>query len=147
MALSSTYRYKNTDKSLSQIASELGVDGVVEGSVQRAGGRVRVNAQLVYAPKETHLWAQSYDRDFLDALAVQSAIAGMIAKRYGAEIGGLFLAFPAIFPASASLIEKQALVMTYSDCFWLLGILLVAITPIVLLLRSPKPGAPLAAGH
>jgi DHA2 family multidrug resistance protein len=47
----------------------------------------------------------------------------------------------------SGLIEKQALVMTYSDCFWLLGILLVAITPIVLLLRSPKPGAPVAAGH
>ncbi|CCE05536.1 Drug resistance transporter EmrB/QacA subfamily [Bradyrhizobium sp. STM 3843] len=47
----------------------------------------------------------------------------------------------------SSLIEKQALVMTYSDCFWLLGILLLAIIPIVLLLRSPKPGAAMAAGH
>jgi MFS transporter, DHA2 family, multidrug resistance protein len=47
----------------------------------------------------------------------------------------------------SSLIEKQALVMTYNDCFWLLGICLIAITPVVLLLRSPKPGAVVEAGH
>jgi DHA2 family multidrug resistance protein len=47
----------------------------------------------------------------------------------------------------SGLIEKQALVMTYNDCFWLLGICLVAITPVVLLLRSPKPGAKVEAGH
>jgi DHA2 family multidrug resistance protein len=47
----------------------------------------------------------------------------------------------------SGLIEKQALVMTYNDCFWLLGICLVAITPVVLLLRTPKPGVVVEAGH
>src|SRR5262249_33847169 len=75
----STYRYKETKKTLPEIAHELGVDAIVEGSVQRAGGRVRVNAQLVYAPQETHLWAQSYDRDLLDVLALQTTVAGAIA--------------------------------------------------------------------
>jgi DHA2 family multidrug resistance protein len=47
----------------------------------------------------------------------------------------------------STLIEKQALVMTYNDCFWLLGVALVVITPVVLLLRSPKPGTKVEAGH
>jgi TolB-like protein len=81
ISYTSTYRYKETKKSLPEIAQELGVDAVVEGSVQRAGGRLRINAQLVYAPKETHLWAQSYDRDLSDALEVQSKVAGEIAEQ------------------------------------------------------------------
>src|SRR5262249_52189581 len=79
ISYTSTYRYKETKKTLPEIAHELGVDAIVEGSVQRAGGRVRVNAQLVYAPQETHLWAQSYDRDLLDVLALQTTVAGAIA--------------------------------------------------------------------
>lgn len=81
----STNKYKNTYKTLPEIARELGVDGVVEGSVQRAGGRVRVNAQLVYAPQEAHLWAQSYDRDLQDALTLQSTVARDIADRVRVE--------------------------------------------------------------
>jgi len=71
--------YKKTDKPLPQIARELGVDGIVEGSVLRSGDRVRITAQLIYAPKDTNLWAQSYDRDFRDVLILQSAVAGAIA--------------------------------------------------------------------
>lgn len=81
ISYTSTYTYKDTKKTVPEIARELGVDAVVEGSVQRMGQRVRVNAQLVYAPQETHLWAQSYDRDLLDALAVQSTVAGAIAEQ------------------------------------------------------------------
>jgi tetratricopeptide (TPR) repeat protein len=81
ISYTSTYRYKDTQKGLPEIARELGVDGVVEGSVQRVGDRVRVNAQLVYAPQDSHLWAQSYERNLLDALAVQSTIAGTIADQ------------------------------------------------------------------
>jgi TolB-like protein/DNA-binding winged helix-turn-helix (wHTH) protein len=81
ISYTSTYRYKNTKKTLPEIARELGVDAIVEGSVQRTGGRVRVNAQLVYAPQERHLWAQSYDRDLLDSLAVQNAVAEAITNQ------------------------------------------------------------------
>jgi TolB-like protein/DNA-binding winged helix-turn-helix (wHTH) protein len=71
-------RYRNTDKSLPQIARELNVDGIVEGSVLRAGDRVRITAQLIYAPKDTNLWAQTYDRDLRDTLTLQSAAAKAI---------------------------------------------------------------------
>jgi eukaryotic-like serine/threonine-protein kinase len=77
----SVMRYKNTDKSLSQIAQELGVDGITEGTIRRSGDRVRVSAQLIYAPTEAALWAQSYERDLRDALSVQSTMASAIADQ------------------------------------------------------------------
>jgi TolB-like protein/Flp pilus assembly protein TadD len=79
ISYTSIHSYKETKKTVPEIARELNVDAVVEGSVQRAGDRVRVNAQLIYAPQETHLWAQSYDRDLQDALALQSTVARAIA--------------------------------------------------------------------
>jgi TolB-like protein/DNA-binding winged helix-turn-helix (wHTH) protein len=74
----SVTRYRKTDKSLPQIARELNVDAIVEGSVLRAGDRVRITAQLIYAPKEMNLWAQTYDRDLRDTLTLQSAVAKAI---------------------------------------------------------------------
>ena len=74
----SAMRYKATDKSLPEIAAELGVDGVVEGSVLRAGHRVRVTAQLIHAATDTHVWAESYERDFEDVLFLQSEVAKAI---------------------------------------------------------------------
>jgi TolB-like protein/Tfp pilus assembly protein PilF len=76
----SAMRYKKTDKSLPQIARELNVDAVVEGTVQRFGKRLRISAQLVYAPEDQHLWADSYDRDLRDVLALQSEVAQSIAR-------------------------------------------------------------------
>lgn len=67
----SSTRYRNTDKSLPQIARELNIDAVVEGSVLREGDRVRITAQLIYAPKDTNLWAQTYDRNLRDALGAE----------------------------------------------------------------------------
>src|SRR5262249_443194 len=64
---------------LPEIARELGVDGIIEGSISRAQGRVRVRAQLIYAPTDTHLWAESYDRDLGDVLALQQELARNIA--------------------------------------------------------------------
>jgi len=72
-------RYKDTHESLPQIARELNVDGIVEGTVQRSGDHIRVTAQLVYAPADQHLWARSYDRDLKDTLALESAVANEIA--------------------------------------------------------------------
>src|SRR5206468_9064062 len=73
-------------RNLRQIGNELGVAHVVEGSVQRAGNRVRVNAQLVDARTDAHLWAQTYDRDLADVFAIQSEIAKAIADQLQAKL-------------------------------------------------------------
>ena len=72
-------RYKGTDKPLPQIARELDVDGIVEGTVQRSGDRVQINAQLIYGPADRHLWAKSFERDVKDMLQLQSTVASEIA--------------------------------------------------------------------
>jgi TolB-like protein/predicted Zn-dependent protease len=74
------------ERNLREIAKTLGVSYVVEGSVQRAGGRVRVNAQLIDARNDTHLWAEHYDREFADIFAIQSEIAQRIADQLRARL-------------------------------------------------------------
>ena len=76
----SVMQYKGARKPLPQIAQELGVDAVVEGSVQRAGGRVRISAQLIDARADRHLWARSYERDLLNVLTLQDDVAQAIAN-------------------------------------------------------------------
>jgi serine/threonine protein kinase/tetratricopeptide (TPR) repeat protein len=76
----SAIRIKGTDKSLPEIARELGVDAVVEGSVLLFENRVRVTAQLIAAEPEGLLWAESYERDLRDILALQSEVARAIAR-------------------------------------------------------------------
>src|SRR5207245_2810490 len=75
----SAMRYKETHKSLRQIARELNVDGVVEGSVLRVGKRVRISARLVHASSGTVLWTESYERDVSDVFALQAEVAQAIA--------------------------------------------------------------------
>lgn len=77
----SVMQYKGTKKPLPQIAKELNVDGVVEGTVMREGGQVRISAQLIQAATDEHLWAESYRRDLRDVLALQEEIARAIAER------------------------------------------------------------------
>lgn len=74
----SVMRYKGTQKPLPEIARELNVDGIIEGSVLRVGDRVRVTAQLIHGPTDQHLWAKSYERDAVDILALQSELARAI---------------------------------------------------------------------
>ena len=76
----SVMRYKGSETPLPRIAEELNVDAVVEVSVLRVGPRVRITAQLIQAATDTHVWAESYDRDFADVLLVQSEIARAIAR-------------------------------------------------------------------
>jgi serine/threonine protein kinase/Tfp pilus assembly protein PilF len=73
-------------RNLRKIAEQLGVANVVEGSVQRAGNRVRVNAQLVDARTDRHLWAETYDRDLADVFAVQREISEAIATELHAKL-------------------------------------------------------------
>ena len=74
------------ERNLRQIGRQLGVARVLEGSVQRAGNRVRVNAQLIDARTDAHLWAQIYDRDLADIFAIQSEIAKTIAGQLEAKL-------------------------------------------------------------
>ena len=83
----SVMRYKSDlERNLREIAKTLAVSHVVEGSVQRAGGRVRVNVQLIDARTDTHLWAEHYDRDLADLFAIQSDIAQTIADQLQAKL-------------------------------------------------------------
>ena len=75
----STSHYKGTRKTLPEIARELNVDAVVEGSVSRSANKVRIRAQLVRAAPEEHLWAESYERDLADVLVLQRDVATAIA--------------------------------------------------------------------
>ena len=75
----SAIQYKGTHKTLPQIARELNVDAVVEGTVLRADNRVRIRTQLIYAPADRHIWAQAYERDLKDVLALQASLAQDIA--------------------------------------------------------------------
>ena len=83
---SSTAKYKSKPEDLKTVARELGVATVLEGSVQKAGNRVRVNAQLLDARIDTHLWAKSYDRDLKDVFAVESEVAQEIADTLRAKL-------------------------------------------------------------
>jgi TolB-like protein/Tfp pilus assembly protein PilF len=76
----STQRYKSSPASLAEIAHQLGVTNVLEGSVQKVGDQVRVNVQLITAETDTHVWAEVYDRKLADILAVQSDIAAAVAR-------------------------------------------------------------------
>ena len=82
----SVIRYKGTKKGLPEIARELNVDAVVEGSVIRSGQRVRVTAQLLQAPTDRHLWAETYDRDLGDVLKLQGEVADAIAQQVRAQL-------------------------------------------------------------
>ncbi|MGB9074045.1 MAG: protein kinase [Terriglobales bacterium] len=76
----SVMQFKEVKKPLPEIAQALGVDGILEGSVQRSGGRVRITAQLIRAATDTHLWAESYERDARDVLTLQAEVAQAIAR-------------------------------------------------------------------
>lgn len=73
--------YKRARKPLPEIARELNVDAVVEGSVGRSGNRVRVRAQLIRAATDQHLWADNFERELQDVLALQSEVASAIARQ------------------------------------------------------------------
>jgi serine/threonine-protein kinase len=82
----STKHYKSAPENLPEIARQLGVAHVLEGSVQRTGGRVRVSAQLIDARTDAHLWAEHYDRPLDDVFAIQSEVAQAIADQLNAKL-------------------------------------------------------------
>jgi TolB-like protein/DNA-binding winged helix-turn-helix (wHTH) protein/Flp pilus assembly protein TadD len=78
--------YKHTSKKLPEIARELNVDGIVEGSLVRAGQKVRITAQLIRGREDQHLWAETYERDLGDALRLQSEVAEAIVEQVRAQL-------------------------------------------------------------
>ncbi|MEJ2185263.1 MAG: tetratricopeptide repeat protein [Gemmatimonadota bacterium] len=84
----SVLRYRETTKPVREIAAELGVRTVLEGSVRVVGDRVRIVAQLIDANSDTHLWAETYDRELHDIFAVQSDVAEAVARALEANLSG-----------------------------------------------------------
>src|SRR5205807_661408 len=84
----STQRYKNTSQNLSEIANQLGVANLLEGSVQKTNDQVRVNVQLIRAANDSHLWAETFDRRLTDIFSVESEIAKAIADKLRAKLTG-----------------------------------------------------------
>src|SRR4029077_5640415 len=82
----STEQYASRPPNLKTVAGELGVATVLEGSVQKADGKVRITLQLIDARTDTHLWAQNYDRDLKDVFAVQSDVAEKVADALKAQL-------------------------------------------------------------
>jgi TolB-like protein/DNA-binding winged helix-turn-helix (wHTH) protein/Tfp pilus assembly protein PilF len=91
----SSMRYKQTNKSLSEIARELNVDGIVEGTVLRSGDRVRITAQLIYGPSDKHIWANSYERELRNTLQLQGEVANDITQRISPNVGSSAAKHPA----------------------------------------------------
>ena len=86
IARTSTARYKHTQESIAQISQELRVGYVMEGSVRRGGGRVRITAQLIQAAQQTHVWAETYERSLDDVLSIQREIAQKITDSLSIEL-------------------------------------------------------------
>jgi TolB-like protein/Tfp pilus assembly protein PilF len=82
----STQRYKSSPENLAEIAKQLGVEHVLEGSVQKAGDQVRVTVQLIRGVTDSHVWAETYDRKLTDIFAVESEIAETIARSLQAKL-------------------------------------------------------------
>ena len=82
----SVMRYKKINEPVAQVGRELAVDAVVEGTVERSGNRIRIRVQLIQAASDRHLWAQTYDREFKDALALESEAAGDIVREIQSDL-------------------------------------------------------------
>src|SRR5579885_3188263 len=82
----STMQYEGTRKTVPQIARELGVDEVVEGTVLRSGNRMRMRVQLIQGSTDEHVWAESYERDVRDILSLQSEVARSVAAQINLEL-------------------------------------------------------------
>lgn len=116
IARTSVRQYAGTTKAISQIARELGVETVLEGSVRYAGERVRIAAQLIEAATENHLWSEIYERDLVDVFAIQADVAKNIAEALKARLSDadeeIFESLPTTRSTEAHslYLESQALI-------------------------------------
>ena len=97
----SSFTYKGSNQNLAEIASELKVDHVLEGSVRKADNRIRITAQLIDAKTDRHLWSESFDRELVDIFTIQDEIANAIVTALSAELG-ILQDIPVISVAAAT---------------------------------------------
>ena len=107
----SMMQYKNTKKNLRQIGEELNVATILEGSVRRSGGRIRIVSQLINARKDEHIWAETYDRELKDVFAIQTEVAKNIASSLQAILS----------PKELEQIENKSTVNLDAYTFYLRG--------------------------
>ena len=88
IARTSAFAFKGKNEDVRKIAETLGVTNVLEGSVRRAGNRLRVTAQLIHAADGTHLWSQRYDREMTDVFAIQDEISAAIGEQLKVRLTG-----------------------------------------------------------
>jgi TolB-like protein/DNA-binding winged helix-turn-helix (wHTH) protein len=117
IARTSVNQYQKTKKPVREIARELNVDVVVEGTIAQSGDRLRVTANLIQVSPEKHLWAHSYERNFRDALALQNEIAGAIAG----EIQGKLMPQQKSRPGSSRPVEPAAQIAYWKARYFLNG--------------------------
>ena len=86
IASNSVFVYKNTPVKVQQVAAELGDTHVLEGSVQKSGQRIRINAQLIDAASGHHMWAERFDRDLIEIFALQDEVSKKIVKALAIEL-------------------------------------------------------------
>src|SRR5437588_8987679 len=84
----SVMQYKGVHRPVRDIARELGVEGILEGSISHSGNRVHIRVQLIHAATDTHVWAESYDRELNEAFALPEAISQTIAKEEDVAVSG-----------------------------------------------------------
>ena len=113
IARTSAFAFKGKNEDIRKIAETLGVTNVLEGSVRRAGTRIRVTAQLIHAADGTHLWSQRYDRELTDVFAIQDEIAGAIAGQLKVNLTGAKRSVTNI-PAYEAYLEGQHHITRYS---------------------------------
>lgn len=89
IARNSTFAHKGRSHDVRRLAQELGADYVVEGSVRKAGNRIRITAQLIEGASGNHIWAERYDRDLADIFTLQDEVTGTIAARIEPELGAV----------------------------------------------------------
>ena len=123
----STARYKSKPEDLRTVSQQLGVATVLEGSVQKAADKVRVNVQLIDARADSHLWAKTYDRDIKDVFAVESEVAQEIADSLQAKLSpaeaNTLATAPTKDTAAYDLFLKGEFQLPCGECFLEAGVI------------------------
>ena len=114
----SIIRFKSTKKSIRDIGRELNVDAVIEGTVTRSGNRVRITAQLIQVSTDMHLWAEAYERDLTEILAVQNEVATDIARRVSTVVRPLGQAKRVNAEAYGSYLKARYYFYQYTSRGW-----------------------------